>query len=89
MAAASTLNPLHLQFTQLSAISSLGEMQFTPDQRAAVCRAGTGTHHVLHADGDLSVAVEGSIETHDVRGIALMQHLQLSDDLVPDGWFDF
>lgn len=44
---------------------------------------------MLHADGDLSVAVEGSIETHDIRGITLMQHLQLSDNLIPDGRLDF
>lgn len=47
------------------------------------------THHVLHADGNLSIAVEGPIETHNVWGITLMQHLQLSDNLIPDGWFDF
>lgn len=48
-----------------------------------------GTHHVLHADGDLSIAVEGSIETHDIWGITLVQHLQLSDNPIPDGRFDF
>lgn len=52
-------------------------------------RGGTWTHHVLHADGNLSIAVEGSIETHNIWGITLMQHLQLSDNLIPDGWFDF
>lgn len=46
------------------------------------------THHVLHADADLAVAVEGPIEAHDIRGVTLMQHLQLTDDLVPDGWLD-
>lgn len=44
---------------------------------------------MLHADGNLSIAVEGSIETHNIWGITLMQHLQLSDNLIPDGWFDF
>lgn len=44
---------------------------------------------MLHADGDLPVAVEGSIETHDIGGITLVQHLQLADNLVPDGRFDF
>lgn len=47
-----------------------------------------GAHHVLHADGDLPITVEGSIEAHDVGGVALVQHLQLPDDLVADGWFD-
>lgn len=51
-------------------------------------RGGAGTHHVLHADGDLPVAVEGSVKPHDVGGIALVQHLQLPDDLVADGWLD-
>lgn len=45
-------------------------------------------HHVLHADADLPVAVEGPVEAHNVRGVALVQHLQLADDLVPDGWLD-
>lgn len=43
---------------------------------------------MLHADADLAVAVEGAVEAHDVGRIALMEHLQLSNDLVPDGWFD-
>lgn len=43
---------------------------------------------MLHADADFPVAVEGAVEAHDVGGIALMEHLQLSNDLVPDGWFD-
>lgn len=43
---------------------------------------------MLHADADFSIAVEGAVEAHDVRGIALMEHLQLSNDLVPDGGFD-
>ena len=46
------------------------------------------THHVLHADADLSVAVEGPVESHDVGRVALVQNLQLADDLVPDGRFD-
>lgn len=64
-------------------------MQFRTLQGTAVCRGGMGTHHVLHADGDLSIAVEGSIETHDIWGITLVQHLQLSDNPIPDGRFDF
>lgn len=36
-------------------------------------RAGSGrAHHVLHADADLAVAVEGPIEAHDVRGVTLV-----------------
>lgn len=49
---------------------------------------GRRTHHVLHADADLPVAVEGPVEAHDVRRVALVQHLQLADDLVPDGRLD-
>lgn len=44
---------------------------------------------MLHADADFSVAVERAVEAHDVGGVALVQHLQLTNDLVPDGWFDF
>lgn len=47
------------------------------------------SHHVLHTDADLPVAVKGPIEAHDVGGVAFMQHLQLSNNLVPDGWLDF
>lgn len=43
---------------------------------------------MLHADADLSVAVEGAVEANDVGGIAFVEHLQLSNDLVPNGWFD-
>ena len=43
---------------------------------------------MLHADTYLSIAVEGPVEAHDVRGVTLVKHLQLSDDLVPDGRFD-
>ena len=46
------------------------------------------TYHVLHADADLAVAVERPVEAHDVRGVALMENLQLPYDLVPDGRFD-
>lgn len=46
-------------------------------------------HHVLHTDADLPIAVKGSIKTHNVGGVAFMQHLQLSDNLVSDGRFDF
>lgn len=43
---------------------------------------------MLHADADLAVAVEGPVEAHDVGRVALMQHLQLPDDLVADGRLD-
>lgn len=43
---------------------------------------------MLHADADLSVAVEGAVEANDVGGIAFVEHLQLSNDLVPNGGFD-
>lgn len=43
---------------------------------------------MLHADADLPVAVEGPVEAHDVRRVALVQHLQLADDLVPDRGLD-
>ena len=43
---------------------------------------------MLHADADLSIAVEGSVEAHDVGGVTLVKYLQLSDDLVPNGRFD-
>lgn len=50
---------------------------------------GSESHHVLHADADLSIAVESPVEAHDVGGVAFVEHLQLPDDLVPDGRFDF
>lgn len=43
-------------------------------------------YHVLHADADLPVAVESTVESHDVGRIALVQDLKLSDDLVANGW---
>lgn len=47
------------------------------------------SYHVLHTDADLPIAVKGPIEAHNVRGVAFMQHLQLSDNLVPYGGLDF
>ena len=44
---------------------------------------------MLHTDADLPIAVKGSIEAHNVGGVAFMKHLQLSDNLVSDGRFDF
>lgn len=44
---------------------------------------------MLHADADFSVTVESSVEADDVGGVTLVQHLQLPNNLVPDGWFDF
>jgi len=43
---------------------------------------------MLHADADFSVAVESPVEAHNVGGVTLVQHLQLPNDLVPDGRFD-
>ena len=48
----------------------------------------TLSYHVLHANADLSIAVESSVEAHNVGRVTLMQHLQLSDNLVSDGRFD-
>lgn len=45
-------------------------------------------YHVLHADADFSIAVKSPVEAHNVRRVALMQHLELPYDLVPDGWFN-
>ena len=45
-------------------------------------------HHVLHADGDLIVGAEGAKEAYDVWRVALVQHLQLTHDLVPHGRLD-
>lgn len=44
---------------------------------------------MLHTDADLPIAVKGPVEAHNVGGVAFMQHLQLSDYLVPDGRLDF
>jgi len=49
----------------------------------------TVPHHVLHADADLAIAVESTIEANNVRWIALMKHHQLTNDLVTNGWLDF
>ncbi len=45
-------------------------------------------YHVLHTDADLSITVESSVEAHYVGRVTLMQHLQLSDDLIPYCWLD-
>lgn len=47
------------------------------------------SHHVLHTDADLPIAVKGSVEAHNVGRVAFMQHLQLSDNLVPNCRLDF
>lgn len=44
---------------------------------------------MLHTNADLAVAVEGPVEAHYVGGVAFVQHLQLSDNLVPNGGLDF
>lgn len=46
------------------------------------------THHVLHTDTDLTVAVKSTIKAHNIWRVAFMQDLQFSNDLVPDCWFD-
>lgn len=43
---------------------------------------------MFHADADFPIAVESSVEAHDVGRVTLMQNLQLPNDLVPDGRFD-
>lgn len=43
---------------------------------------------MLHADADFPIAVESPVEAHNIWGVALMEHLQLPNDLVPDGWFN-
>lgn len=53
-----------------------------------VCVTVRKLYHVLHTDANLSVTVEGPVKSHNVGRITLMQHLQLSDDLVPDSWLD-
>lgn len=53
-----------------------------------VCLTVRQPYHVLHTDADLSITVEGPVKSHNIGRITLMQHLQLSDDLVPDGWLD-
>lgn len=43
---------------------------------------------MLHADADLAIAVKGPVEAHNVGRIALVQNLQLPDDLVAHGRLD-
>lgn len=45
-------------------------------------------YHMFHADADFSIAVKSPIKAHNIWGVALVQHLQLPNDLVPDGWFN-
>lgn len=47
------------------------------------------SHHVLHTDADLPIAIKGSVEANNVGGVAFMQHLELSDNLVSNGRLDF
>lgn len=53
-----------------------------------VCVTVMQLYHVLHTDADLAVTVESPVKSHNVGGITFMQHLQLSDDLIPDGWLN-
>lgn len=44
---------------------------------------------MLHTDTDLPITVESPIEAHYVGRVTLVQHLQLTNNLVPDSWLDF
>ena len=46
------------------------------------------THHVLHAYGDLIVDAEATKEADNVRRVTLMQHFQLSHNLIAHSWLD-
>ena len=48
----------------------------------------TYANHVFHADTDLAVAVESSVEADDVRRVALVKHHQLTNDLITHSRFD-
>ena len=46
------------------------------------------THHVLHAYGYFIVDTEVAKESHDVRRVALMKHLQFTHNLITNSWLD-
>lgn len=46
------------------------------------------SYHVLHADADLAITVEGAVETHNIGRVAFVKHLQLPDNLISYGRFD-
>ena len=46
------------------------------------------THHVLHAYGDLIVDAEATKEADNVWRVTLMQHFQLSHNLIAHSWLD-
>lgn len=46
------------------------------------------TYHVLHAYGDLIVDAEATKEADNIRRVTLMQHFQLSHDLIAHSWLD-
>ena len=64
-------------------VSSMTEVNQTLPLNSNLCLSHS--YHVLHTDTDLAIAVEGPVEAHDVGRVTLMEHLQLSDYLVPDG----
>lgn len=45
--------------------------------------------HEFHANGDLSLTVEGAVEAHNVWAVAVVQDFELLDDLVTDRWLHF
>jgi len=45
-------------------------------------------NHVFHADADLAIAVESSIEADNVWRIALMKYHQLTNDLIANSRLD-
>ena len=47
------------------------------------------SYHVFHTYADLPITVECTIEPHNVWRITLVQHLQLTNDLVSDCQLDF
>lgn len=47
------------------------------------------TYHVFHANADFSITVKSSVEAHYIGRVTFMQNLQLTNDLVPNSWFDF
>ena len=82
------MDPQHLIIKNVKSNYSLSLPMWKKQVLSAILILLKELYHVLHADADLSITVESSIEAHDVGGVTLVQHLQLPDDLVPDGWFD-
>lgn len=57
-----------------------------PMRESDYYQARAQSYHILHAYVDISLAVEGSVEADYVRGVTLMQDLQLSHDGLPYLW---